>query len=82
MALPICGFCQLSNPLSIAEIVPPALIPCGSGWTVNHVYCLVTVVAIDLSPANGVKLLHCSQRLAQAMGTWPKQGHLESLHMI
>lgn len=69
LALPICSLYQLSMPPSIAEIVPPALIPCGCSWTVNHIYCLVTTVTIHVSPANGDKLLQCSQRLAQGMGT-------------
>ena len=82
LALPICSFCQLSMPPSIAEIVPPALIPRGCSWTVSHIYGLITIVTIHVSPANGGRLLQCSQRLAQGMGAWLRQGPLESPHLI
>lgn len=61
LALPICRFCQLSMPPSIAEIVPPALIPRGCSWTVSHIYGLVTIVTIHVSPANGSRLLQFTE---------------------
>lgn len=82
LALPICSFCWLGTPLSIAEIVPSILIPRGSGWTVNYINCLATEVAVDFSLDSHGKPFHCSYRFVQGMGTRPMQGHLESLHII
>lgn len=82
LTLPHCSFRHLSIPLPVAEIVPSTLTPHGSGQTVSHIHCLATDVAIDLSLASDGKLFHCSCRLVQGVGTWPQQGHLESLQTV